>query len=210
MDDVNQLRDQALPRGLSQATRSLIAYARNATIVDTEGREFIDFAGGIGTMNVGHCHPKVVAAAHAQVGLFSHTSYGVFPYESYIRLADRLNRAAPGSTPKKTFFANSGAEAVENAVKVARSATRRKGIVVFENAFHGRTNLTMGLTSKINPYKKDFGPFTPEIYRIPYAFLMPTATAAPCVSPIPPAESSAPSCFAKPLLIAARRKRLPA
>jgi 4-aminobutyrate aminotransferase/(S)-3-amino-2-methylpropionate transaminase len=168
--EIDRLRAEALPRGVVSATTSLVARTKNAIIVDTDGREFIDFAGGIGVMNVGHSHPRIMAAAHRQVDLFAHTSMSVFGYDSYIRLADKLNQHAPGDTPKRTFFVNSGAEAVENAVKVARAATGREGIVVFENAFHGRTNLTMGLTSKIVPYKKDFGPFSSQIYRIPYAY----------------------------------------
>jgi 4-aminobutyrate aminotransferase/(S)-3-amino-2-methylpropionate transaminase len=168
--DYNQLRAQTLPRGVVSATTSLIAEARNATIVDTAGREFIDFAGGIGVMNVGHAHPRVLAAARAQLDRFAHTSISVFGYEAYIRLAAKLNEKAPGASPKRSFFVNSGAEAVENAVKIARCATGRPGIVVFANAFHGRTNLTMGLTSKIVPYKKDFGPFPADIYRVPYAY----------------------------------------
>lgn len=170
MTDFNQLRAQSLPRGVVSATASLIARAKNATIVDTEGREFIDFAGGIGVMNVGHAHPKVVATARAQLDRFAHTSISVFGYDAYIRLAARLNEKAPGNAPKRTFFVNTGAEAVENAVKIARCYTGRPGIVVFANAFHGRTNLTMGLTAKIVPYKKDFGPFPADIYRIPYAY----------------------------------------
>jgi 4-aminobutyrate aminotransferase / (S)-3-amino-2-methylpropionate transaminase / 5-aminovalerate transaminase len=168
--EINELRGQSLPRGVVTATTSIVGRAKNAIITDTEGREFIDFAGGIGVMNVGHAHPRVLAAARKQVDLFAHTSISVFAWESYIRLADRLNRAAPGDSPKRSFFVNSGAEAVENAVKIARCVTGRPGIVVFNNAFHGRTNLTMGMTSKIVPYKKDFGPFPADIYRIPYAY----------------------------------------
>ncbi len=168
--ELNRLRAEALPRGVVTATPSLVSYAKNAIIVDTEGKEFIDFAGGIGVMNVGHSHPKVIAAARAQIERFAHTSISVFGWESYIKLADRLNQKAPGPTPKRSFFVNSGAEAVENAIKIARCATGRPGIVAFTNAFHGRTNLTMGLTSKIVPYKKDFGPFPADIYRIPYAY----------------------------------------
>ena len=168
--DFDRLRAEALPRGVVSATTSLIATARNATIIDTKGREFIDFAGGIGVMNVGHAHPRVLATARAQLDRFAHTSISVFGYEAYIRLAAKLNEKAPGTSPKRSFFVNSGAEAVENAVKIARCATGRPGIVVFANSFHGRTNLTMGLTSKIVPYKKDFGPFPADIYRIPYAY----------------------------------------
>ena len=168
--ELNRLRAEALPKGVVSATTSIVGHAKNATITDSDGREFIDFAGGIGVMNVGHSHPKVVAAAHAQIDRFAHTSISVFPWESYIRLAARINDKAPGSTAKRTMFVNSGAEAVENAVKIARAATGRPGVVCFQNAFHGRTNLTMGLTSKIVPYKKDFGPFPADIYRIPYAY----------------------------------------
>ena len=168
--ELNRLRAEALPKGVVSATTSIIGHAKNAIITDTDGREFIDFAGGIGVMNVGHSHPKVVAAAHAQIDKFAHTSISVFPWESYIRLAARINEKAPGATPKRTMFVNSGAEAVENAVKIARAATGRPGVVCFQNGFHGRTNLTMGLTSKIVPYKKDFGPFPADIYRIPYAY----------------------------------------
>jgi len=168
--DFDNLRAESLPRGVATATTSLVASARNATVIDTKGREYIDFAGGIGVMNVGHSHPRILAAAHAQLDRFAHTCVHVMGYESYIRLAARLNEKAPGPSPKRSYFVNSGAEAVENAVKIARCATGRPGIVAFENAFHGRTNLTMGLTSKISPYKKNFGPFTPEICRIPYAY----------------------------------------
>ena len=168
--DYDRLRAEALPRGVASATTSLVASAKNAIITDTGGREYIDFAGGIGVMNVGHSHPRVLAAAHAQLDRFAHTCVHVFGYEAYIRLAARMNEKAPGKSPKRSYFVNSGAEAVENAVKISRCATGRPGIVAFENAFHGRTNLTMGLTSKVAPYKKNFGPFTPEIYRIPYAY----------------------------------------
>ncbi len=168
--EINELRAQALPHGVASATTSIIASANNATIIDTEGREYIDFAAGIGTMNVGHSHPRVLAAAHAQLDRFAHTCVHIFGYEAYIRLAAKMNEKAPGTSPKRSYFVNSGAEAVENAVKIARCATGRPGIVAFDNAFHGRTNLTMGLTSKIAPYKKNFGPYTPEIHRIPYAY----------------------------------------
>jgi 4-aminobutyrate aminotransferase/(S)-3-amino-2-methylpropionate transaminase len=147
-----------------------IAKAKNAVITDVDGKEYIDFAAGIGVMNVGHCHPKVVAAAREQVELYSHTCFGLFGYESYLQLADRLNRHLPGDFAKRTFFMSTGAEAVENAVKIARYATKRKAIIAFDDAFHGRTLLTMSLTSQVNPYKIGFGPFAPEVYRIPYAY----------------------------------------
>ena len=121
-------------------------------------------------MNVGHCHPKVVQAAKEQAELFSHTCFGLVGYEPYLQLAEKLNRYAPGTTPKRTFFLNSGAEAVENAVKVARYATGRKAIIAFEDAFHGRTFMTLSLTSQVSPYKVGFGPYASDIYRIPYAY----------------------------------------
>ena len=130
-----------------------VARARNALITDVEGREYIDFAAGIGVMNVGHCHPKVVEAVKDQAELYSHTCFGLFGYESYLRLAEKLNQLTPGDFPKRTFFINSGAEAVENAVKIARYATGRKSIIAFEDAFHGRTYMTLSLTSQVSPYK---------------------------------------------------------
>ena len=135
---------------------------------DVEGREYIDFGGGIGVMNIGHCHPKVVAAIKAQAEKFTHTCFMVSPYEVAIRLADKLCRVTPGSFAKKAVFVNSGAEAVENAVKIARYYTKRPAVVVFENAYHGRTLLTMTMTSKVKPYKFGFGPFAPEVYRMPF------------------------------------------
>lgn len=168
--ELKQARDENVPRGPFNVTDLFAAKAKNAIITDVEGRDFIDFASGIGVMAVGHCHPKVVAAVRDQAGLFSHTCFHVVMYESYVELAKKMNAAAPGSSPKKTMFANSGAEAVENAVKIARYATGRNAVVAFEDAFHGRTLLTMSLTSKTMPYKKGFGPFAPEVYRLPYAY----------------------------------------
>lgn len=139
-------------------------------MTDVDGRDYIDFAGGIGVNNVGHSHPKVVAAIKDQAEKFIHTCFHVGMYDSYGELASRLNALVPGDFPKMTMFANSGAEAVENAVKVARYATKRPAIIAFENGFHGRTLLTMSLTSKVKPYKFGFGPFAPEVYRIPYAY----------------------------------------
>lgn len=163
-------REAEIPKGTANVTHVFAASARNATIIDVEGREYIDFAGGIGAMNVGHCHPRVVAAVQDQATKFSHTCFHVMPYEPYVTLAARLNRTVPIAGPVKTMFANSGAEAVENAVKIARNATRRNGIIAFEDAFHGRTLLAMTLTSKVMPYKSNFGPFAPEIYRLPYPY----------------------------------------
>ncbi len=164
------LREQNVARGVYNYFPAFADHAKNAVITDVEGREFIDMAGGIGVMNVGHCHPKVVEAVQRQAEKFSHTSFNVMMYEPYIRLAEKLNQAAPGKNPKKTMFVNSGAEAVENGIKIARYYTGRDAVIAFEGAFHGRTLLGMTLTSKVLPYKTGFGPFAPEVYRIPYAY----------------------------------------
>jgi 4-aminobutyrate aminotransferase/(S)-3-amino-2-methylpropionate transaminase len=168
--DLKQARDQHVPRGPFNVTGVFAAKAKNAIITDVEGKDYIDFAGGIGVMAVGHSHPKVVAAVQEQAALFSHTCFHVVMYEAYVELAKRMNEAAPGTFAKKTMFANSGAEGIENAVKIARYATNRDAIVCFEDAFHGRTLLAMSLTSKTMPYKQGFGPFAPEVYRLPYAY----------------------------------------
>ena len=169
-DDLIGLRTENVPRGVFNYFPAFADHAKNAVITDVEGREFIDFAGGIGVMNVGHCHPKVVEAVNRQAAKFSHTSFNVVMYEGYVRLAEKLNQATPGDFAKKTMFVNSGAEAVENAVKIARYYTGRDAVIAFEGAFHGRTLLGMSLTSKVHPYKTGFGPFAPEVYRIPYAY----------------------------------------
>jgi len=168
--ELQELRDRYVPKGPFNATRYLAASANGASIVDMDGRELIDFAGGIGVVNVGHCHPKVVAAIKEQTEKFIHTCFHIVMYEPYIKLAKKLCDMAPGDFEKMALFANSGAEAVENAVKIARSATKRQGVIAFENGFHGRTLLTMTLTSKVKPYKFGFGPFAPEVYRMPYAY----------------------------------------
>ncbi len=163
-------RNQHVPQGPFNISPAFIREARGAVMVDIDGRELIDFAGGIGVNNVGHCHPKVVAAIQDQAAKFIHTCFHVAMYEPYVDLAARLNELAPGDFAKMTLFANSGAEAVENAVKVARYATGRPAIIAFENGFHGRTLLGMTLTSKVKPYKLGFGPFAPEVYRMPFAY----------------------------------------
>ncbi|MFH1154772.1 MAG: 4-aminobutyrate--2-oxoglutarate transaminase [Pseudomonadota bacterium] len=168
--DLLERRLKHIPQGPFNTTPAFISHARGATMVDVDGNEFIDFAGGIGVNNVGHCHPKVVQAIKEQADSFIHTCFHVAMYESYVTLAEKLNSLAPGNFEKMTLFANSGAEAVENAVKIARYATKRSGIICFENAFHGRTQLAMSLTSKVKPYKLNFGPFVPEVYRMPYAY----------------------------------------
>ena len=154
--------------------------ARGATITDVDGNVFIDFAGGVGCLNVGHSHPHVVAAAQEQLDRFSHTDFTVVPYEVYATLAERLLAHAPFTGPAKAAFFNSGAEAVENAVKFARAYTGRQAVIGFEGAFHGRTYLALALTSKTHPYKAGLGPFAPEVYRVPFpnAFRGPTASEA--------------------------------
>jgi len=148
---------------------AIIDKAEGAIFTDIDGNSFIDFAGGVGVLNVGHCPPGVVKAVQDQVARFMHTDFSVVPYESLIELAGRLAELAPGPSPKKCGFFNAGAEAVENAVKIAKKYTKRKGIITFEAAFHGRTLMAMTLTSRVAPYKEDFGPFAAEVYRIPYA-----------------------------------------
>jgi len=165
-----QRREAAVPRGLSHATPVYVARAEGAILEDVDGNRFIDFAGGIGCINMGHRAPGVVKAIQEQTDRFLHTCVQVTPYESYVRLAERLNALTPGKFPKKTLLVNSGAEAVENAVKIARAYTKRPGIIAFEDAFHGRTMMTLSLTSKTHPYKAGFQPFPGEVYRIPYAY----------------------------------------
>ena len=163
-------RAEAVPRGVSQLTPVFVRRSEGAVIEDVDGNCFLDFAGGIGCLNVGHRDPGVVAAIRAQAEQFLHTCFMVTPYESYVRLAEKLNSLAPGRAPKKTLFLNSGAEAVENAIKIARAFTRRPAVLCFEDAFHGRTLLTLSLTSKTHPYKAGFEPFASDIYRVPYAY----------------------------------------
>jgi 4-aminobutyrate aminotransferase/(S)-3-amino-2-methylpropionate transaminase len=165
-----EMRNKHVPQGPFNTTTAFIKEAKGAVMTDIEGRELIDFAGGIGVNNVGHSHPKVVAAIKDQAEKFIHTCFHVAMYDAYVDLAAQLNDLAPGDFPKMTMFANSGAEAVENAVKVARYATGREAIICFDNAFHGRTLMGMTLTSKIKPYKFNFGPFAPEVYRMPFAY----------------------------------------
>ncbi|MDR3044233.1 MAG: 4-aminobutyrate--2-oxoglutarate transaminase [Desulfovibrio sp.] len=168
--DLMERRAKAVAKGVFNAAPVFAAKAEGAVITDVEGREFIDFAGGIGVMNVGHNHPKVVEAIKRQADKLLHSCFHIVMYEEYVALAEKLAALTPGSFPKKAALFNSGAEAVENAVKIARHATGRQGVVVFENSFHGRTLLAMSLTSKVKPYKFGFGPYAPEIYRIPYAY----------------------------------------
>lgn len=160
-------RRNAVSSGLGTATPIFASEAKGALLTDVDGNTFIDFGGGIGVLNAGHTNPRVVEAAKEQLDRFTHTCYYVTQYEPYVELAEKLNALAPGDSPKRSFFVNSGAEAVENAVKIARSYTGRPAIIAFENAFHGRTLMGITLTSKVDPYKKSFGPYVPEVYRVP-------------------------------------------
>jgi 4-aminobutyrate aminotransferase/(S)-3-amino-2-methylpropionate transaminase len=157
-------RHAAVPRGVGQAHQIFIARGRNAELWDVEGKRYIDFAGGIAVLNTGHCHPAVIEAVKAQLDLYTHTCFQVIAYEPYVELAERLNALAPGRFPKKTLFLSTGAEAIENAVKIARAHTRRGGVIAFTGGYHGRTLLTLGLTGKVAPYKSGFGPFPGEMF----------------------------------------------
>ncbi|MCG5242486.1 4-aminobutyrate--2-oxoglutarate transaminase [Azospirillum doebereinerae] len=161
-------REAAVSRGVSAGLPIYVERAENSEIWDVEGNRFIDFGSGIAVLNTGHRHPKVMEAVKAQLDRFTHTCAMVTPYESYVELAEKLNALVPGPTPKKTAFFTSGAEAVENAVKIARASTGRPGVVAFSGGFHGRTLLTMGLTGKVVPYKVGFGPFPAEIFHVPF------------------------------------------
>lgn len=162
-----ELKQKNVPKGISNLATFMLAEGKGALLKDIDGNTFLDFSSGIGVTNVGHAHPAVVEALKAQTEKFNHSCFMVVMYESYIRLAERLNGLAPGDFAKKTAFFNSGAEAVENAVKFARRYTKKTGIISLECAFHGRTLLAMSLTSKVRPYKFGFGPFAPEVYKMP-------------------------------------------
>ena len=165
-----QRRDAAVPRGPYHATPVFAARSEGALIEDVDGNRYLDFAGGIGCLNTGHRPPEVDAAIRAQLDKYLHLCFSVTPYEGYVALAERLNALAPGKFAKKTLLVNSGAEALENAVKIARAFTRCPAVVVFNDAFHGRTMMTLSLTSKTHPYKAGFEPFPGDVYRIPYAY----------------------------------------
>ncbi|XPV69149.1 MAG: 4-aminobutyrate--2-oxoglutarate transaminase [Halarcobacter sp.] len=161
-------KNKVFARGQGNAYQSFVEKAKNSEIWDVEGNRFIDFGTGIAVCNTGHSHPKIVEAVKTQIENFSHTCVMVNPYEVAVELAEKLTKIAPGETEKKAIFVTTGAEAVENCVKIARAHTGRRGVIAFNGAFHGRTNLTMGLTGKIAPYKIGFGPFPGEIYHLPY------------------------------------------
>ena len=161
-------REAAVARGVASAAPVFADRAENAELWDVEGKRFIDFAGGIAVLNTGHRHPAVIAAAKAQEDRYTHTSFQVVPYEPYVALAEKLNALAPGDFAKKSLLGTTGAEAVENAVKIARAATGRPGVIAFTAGYHGRTLLTLGLTGKVSPYKRDIGPFPTDLYRLPF------------------------------------------
>ena len=166
--DLGRRRVAAVPRGVANALPIYAERASNAEIWDVEGRRLIDFASGIAVLNTGHLHPRVQAAIGAQVAQLSHACFQVTPYENYIALAERLNEIVPGSGPKKTIFLTTGAEAVENAVKIARHHTRRSAVIAFGGSFHGRTLGCMSLTGKVQPYKAGFGAMLPDVYHVPF------------------------------------------
>ena len=166
--DLHRRRTSAVPRGVSNSLAVYVDHAKNAELWDVEGRRYIDFASGISVLNIGHLHPRVVAAVERQIQQVAHACFQVTPYESYIALAERLNALAPGTTPKKSILFSTGAEAVENALKIARYHTRRSAVIAFDGAFHGRTLATMTLTGKVQPYKAGFGPLLPDVYHAPF------------------------------------------
>lgn len=168
--DLHERRMKAVPKAPYNITQVYVESAKGAIVYDIDGNRYIDFAGGIGIQNIGHCHPKVVQALQKQAAKSIHTCFHVAPYESYILLAERLNVLTPGSFEKKTMFVNSGAEAVENAVKIARKFTGKPGVISFDRGYHGRTLLTMSLTSKVKPYKHGFGPFANSTYKMPFPY----------------------------------------
>jgi len=159
-----------LPDALTISAPVVIHHGEGAMVYDVDGHAFIDLGGGVGCLAVGHAHPRVVRAIAEQAVRFIHTDFTVVPYEEYVQLAERLVRTIPGTTPRKVALFNSGAEAVENAVKIARAYTGRPAIIAFDGAFHGRTYMAMTLTSKIDPYKRNFGPFVPDVYRVPFPY----------------------------------------
>jgi 4-aminobutyrate aminotransferase/(S)-3-amino-2-methylpropionate transaminase len=166
--ELQSRRDASIARGLANSLPVFVARAENAEMWDVEGRRYIDFASGIAVLNTGHLHPKVRSAVARQLEAFSHTCFMVTPYEVGVELAERLNGLAPGPTPKKAIFVTTGAEAVENTIKIARAHTGRSAVIAFGGGFHGRTFMAMALTGKVAPYKAGFGPFPAEVYHVPF------------------------------------------
>jgi len=166
--EIAERRTDAIAQGVGMMTQVYADHAKNAEVWDVEGNRYIDFAAGIAVVNTGHCHPKIMQAVTDQLARFTHTCHQVIPYENYIRLAERLNAKVPGDFVKKTVFVTTGAEAVENAIKVARIHTGRSAVIAFGGSFHGRTFMTMSLTGKVTPYKKGFGAMMPDVYHVPF------------------------------------------
>jgi 4-aminobutyrate aminotransferase len=171
-------REAATPRGVGITAPFFVQRAENSELWDVEGRRYVDFAGGIAVLNTGHRHPRVLAAIRDQLDAFTHTAYQVASYESYVALAERLVRLTPGRHAKKATFFSTGAEAVENAVKIARAATGRPGVIAFAGGFHGRTMMTLALTGKVAPYKLGFGPFPGEVWHVPFPMALHGVTTA--------------------------------
>ena len=169
-EELKRLRDHYVPRGVSTAHPIVAERALGSEIWDIEGKRYIDFVGGIGVQNVGHNHPRVMAAMREQLDKATHTAFQVVMYESYLRLAQRLSELAPMSGPKKAIFFSTGAEAVENAVKIARAHTGRQAVISFRGSFHGRTLLALSLTGSVQPYKQNFGPYATEVYQTPFPY----------------------------------------
>jgi 4-aminobutyrate aminotransferase / (S)-3-amino-2-methylpropionate transaminase / 5-aminovalerate transaminase len=168
--ELAELRARYVPRGITSAHPIAVDHARGSELWDVSGRRYVDFAGGIGVMNVGHAHPRVMEAVKQQLDKATHTSFQVVQYESYLRLAERLCEVTPISGDKKAIFFSTGAEAIENAVKIARAATHREAVISFRGAFHGRTLLALTLTGSVQPYKQDFGPYAAEVYQTPFPY----------------------------------------
>ena len=166
--EIGERKERVVAAPLSLVHPIVVAEARGVTLTDVDGNTFIDFTGGVGCLNVGHSHPRLVEAVQEQLARFSHTDFTIVPYEVYVELAERLIAVSPFSGPAKAAFFNAGTEAIENSIKFARSYTKRPAVVVFEGAFHGRTMLSMTMTSKTHPYKAGLGPFAPEVYRVPF------------------------------------------
>ncbi len=185
--DLLQRARNSVARAFSVHLPAFMARGEGALLYDVDGRRYVDLAGGVGCLAVGHAHPKVVQAVQEQAARFFHTDYAVAPYEGFVAVCERLCALAPGPWPKKAALFNSGAEAVENAVKIARAYTGRPAVVCFEGAFHGRTYMALSLTSRVNPYKRGFGPFAPEVYRVPYPY--------PYRSPFPTDEETVAYCL---------------
>ena len=168
--ELKALRERYVPRGITTAHPVIVDHAQGSELWDAEGRRYIDFVGGIGVMNVGHNHPRVMEAVRSQIERVTHTSFQVVMYESYLRLAQRLSELAPGDGPSKAIFFSTGAEAVENAVKIARAFTGRPAVISFRGGFHGRTLLALSLTGSVQPYKQNFGPYAAEVYQAPFPY----------------------------------------